>query len=255
MCREVTASASLPIMLNEPSPSSAFSAQTARGRKARHRLAVLVVAAASMVVASCGGSGASDSAELSTTGTVLPPDVPMQGCTYEINGKVPPGEYQGVQPDFGAYSPDSAAVAAVQSIKAHGGTGLVYGFSFPTGVKLYAGPDTAHVVGTVPDGNSVTTSEPVLWTTRSGARWLAFFIACGGKNLYWVSVDQVRRVSTNEGGLLEKKIPELLAAPPYAPPTNTKASALPLTISSSKQFAWKNSAIPFVIARGQLLGF
>jgi hypothetical protein len=206
-----------------------------------------------LLAAACGGG--SSAPALSTTGIVLPPDVPMQGCTYVLDGKVPVGEYQGLQPGFAPFSPDAAAVAAVRSMRAHGGTSLVYGFSFPPGVRLYAGPDRSHVVGTVPEGNSVTTSEPILWTTASGARWLAFFIACGGKNLYWVSVDQVRSVSTDAGGLLVRVIPELLAAPPYAPPANTHSSALPVAISADRQFTWKNPSVTFVIARGQLLGF
>ena len=206
------------------------------------------------VAAACGGSPARP-ATASTTGIVQPPNVPVQGCAYVLGGSIPQGEYPGVQPPFPAFTPDPAAAAAVRSIRDHGGTGLVYGFSFPPGVHLYAGPDRSHVVGTVPEGQRVLTSEPVLWTSAGGARWLAFFIACGGSNLYWVSVDQVRSVSADAGNLLVRVIPQLLAAPPYSPASNPRASALPLTIGSDRQFAWKDPAVHLVIARGQLLGF
>lgn len=219
---------------------------------------VRALALASLVVlgglaTACGGGSATPAA-LSTAKIVSVPPVPVQGCAYVLNGQVPTGEYTGTQPSWPAWSPDAAAVAALASIKARGGTGLVYGFSFPTGTHLYAGPDTGRIVATVPQGSSVATSEPVLWATHGGARWLAFFIACGGPNLYWVSLQQLATVSASQAAADQNAINGLLSAKPYQPMTNPRASALPIVIQRG-QFTWKDPAVQLVIARGQLLNF
>ena len=188
---------------------------------------------------------------------VRPPDVPLQGCTYVLNGAVPEGEPQGIQPDFRPFVPDQAARSAVAHIAAHGGTGLFYGFTLPSGVKLYAGPDAGRrPVATIPPNRSILAADPVLWTTGSGARWIATFVACGGQHLYWVSVDQIGKADPATGTAAARTIAMLETAAPY---TQTgQASTLPVKIVN-RQIVWNapagSHALIVAPARGQLLGF
>jgi hypothetical protein len=248
--------------LHLPDPASdrtcVPTAPKARGTQIRV-LAAAAVLALSVTAAACS-SGSSTSTTTgppgSTTQLVLPPDVPLQGCTYVLNGSIPAGEPAGIQPSFAAFSPDQAAQSAVEHIAAHGGTALVTGFEFPSGISFFAGPDTTQpAVAKVPNGRSVLAAEPVLWTTSSGGEWLAFFIACGGRNLYWVSVDQTSTSHPIEGAALARSIAALKAAAPYTVTGN--GSTLPIKIEK-QQFEWAVAAgtHPLTpIARGQLLGF
>jgi hypothetical protein len=241
-------------------PISARSAVTRPGcrspRSAVRWLAVFAAGGLALAAAACGSSS-STTASTALAGTVVgPPLVPLQGCTYVLNGNVPAGEAQGIQPDFPTFAPDQAAQAAIGHIGAHGGTGLVYGFSLPSGVKLFAGPDTGESpVATVPVSRSIVAEDPLLWTSGSGALWLAFFIACGGQHLYWVSVNQIGKVDPATGAAAVHTIAVLESAAPY---TQTgKASALPVRIANG-QFVWAAPAGPYALvapARGQLLGF
>ena len=61
----------------------------------------------------------------------------------------------------------------------------------PGGTHLYAGPDTSQPsVGTIPSNYAILAAEPVIWKTESGETWVAFFVSCGGQNLYWVSLNR-----------------------------------------------------------------
>ena len=152
-----------------------------------------------------------------------------------LNGTVPAGEPAGIQPDFRPFVPDQAAQSAIDHIAAHGGTGLVYGFTLPSGVKLYAGPDAGDPVGTVPPARSILAADPVLWTTASGEHWLATFVACGGDHPYWIDVDQIGKADQATGSAAVQAIAMLEEAAPY---TQTgQASALPVKIVNG-QFAW-----------------
>ena len=209
-------------------------------------LALVVLAS----TAACGGTGTPT--HLSTAGLVQPPPVPLEGCTWTFNGSVPQGVPQGVQPSFPRISPDQAAIDALHHVKAHGGTGLVSGFDLPSSTPLHPGPDASSApVATVPAGQVIVASEPVLWTDSSGGHWLAFFLACGGDNLYWVSVDQVAKIDGPAGDQLRRTIPALLAAPPYT--TSHRASALPITLNNERHLVWKDPAVPFAVGRGELL--
>jgi len=220
-------------------------------------LATVAMGGLLLVSAACGSSTSSTTTStVAASSVVRPPAVPLQGCNYVLNGVVPPGEPTGVQPNFPPFTPDQAAQSAISHIAVHGGTGLVYGFTLPYGVKLFAGPDSGgQPVATIPSNHSILTADPVLWTTRSGAHWLAFFVACGGEHLYWVSVDQIGKVDAVAGGEAVRAIASLEVAAPY---TQTgRASILPVKIMDG-QITWNAPAGSHALvppARGQLLGF
>jgi hypothetical protein len=210
------------------------------------------VLALALFAAACGtGTPSTDAVAL-----VQPPALPFQGCTYVLNGTVPAGEPSGIQPGFPVFSPDQAAQSAVQDIATHGGTGIVDGFSLPTGTALYTGPDAGRSpVATLSGGRTILTAGPVLWTTRSGVEWLAFFVACGGNFLYWVRVDQVPGATAGAGGSLAQSIAAVKAAPPY---TQTgQASTLSIRIEK-RHIEWDvpSSAHPLTApARGLYLPY
>ena len=174
----------------------------------RRLVAVLMAACSSGTpTADSGGSNAA---------VVQPPDFTLQGCTYVLDSTIPAGEPQGVKPQFPSFSPDQSATAALEGIKAHGGTAMVDSVSLPAGTTLRSGPDTGQsVVGTVPSGYSILAAEPVVWTDHSGAVWLAFFLSCGGGDLYWVSVPELTHQNAAAGKQVAAQIDALRAAPPY----------------------------------------
>lgn len=220
------------------------------------RAVVALLTLAALTLAACGGgSSASTTTTAAVAKVVLvkPPDLPLQGCDYVINGSVPAGASGGIQPPFSLDGSDPAGAAALRSIRAHGGTGLVSGYTIPSGVRLYAGPDASTPVATIPGARSLFVADPVLWTTASGAQWLASFVACGGQGLYWIDVAQIGRVDKQAGQSVTKSIATLKAAAPY--PGSGTASTLPITITDKQQFAWVNPAVTFAIGRGQYLGY
>jgi len=221
---------------------------------ARRRASVLALTAALVVGLSTTACSSGGSAAPTAETVVKPPPLTLQGCTYVINGKVPVGEPAGIQPPFPAFSSTQAATDALTSIKEHGGTGLVDGFTVPSGTELYAGPETSSApIGTIEASRSLLLADPVLWTSRSGQRWLATFIACGGPNLYWIDVAQIAKADSAVGAQISNTVAELVKAPSFI--TTGRASALPITIDAHRQFAWVSPAIPFAIGRGQYLGF
>jgi hypothetical protein len=203
------------------------------------------------VASGCGGSSAT--APSGATSIVEPPNVQLQGCTYETDGSVPAGQPEGIQPSFPAFSPDQAADAALQDIRRHGGTGLINGFIIPSGTNLYAGPDAgASPVTTVEGGRSLLFEDPVYWKTSSGAQWLASFVACGGSNLYWVEVSQISAVNPDAGAEVSNWIKDLLSNPPY---TKTgQVSALPIKFDG-RILVWSAASVPFAVGRGEYLGY
>lgn len=240
--------------------TTAWSA-TGRSARQRRRWATRAVAAvtAGGLALSAAACGSSTSATTTSTAprapAVLPPAVPAQNCSYVLNGTVPPGEPLGVQTGFPSFTPNQAAGAAIGTVDAHGGTGLVTGITLPAGVKLFAGPDTGQPsVTSVPAGRSLLAEDPLLWTTGSGAHWLAFFVACGGQHLFWVDVHQIGQVNPSAGAQAKATITTLQAAP--APYTQTgKASTLPLKIENH-QIVWNVPPGPYALVppvRGQLL--
>jgi len=231
-------------------------ADAATTLRPRRPVVIALLTLGALTLAACGeGSSAPSTTAAAVTKTVLvkPPDLPLQGCDYVINGSVPAGASGGIQPPFSLEGPDPAGAAALRSIRAHGGTGLVSGYTIPSGVKLYAGPDTSSPVATIPGARSLFLADPVLWTTASGAQWLASFVACGGQGLYWIDVAQIGKVDQAAGQTVTNSIATLKAAAPY--PGSGTASTLPITITGKQQFAWVNPAVPFAIGRGQYLGY
>ncbi len=189
-----------------------------------------------------------------TEAVVKPPTTIVMSCSYAPGGKVPSGEAQGEPPPFGTFSPDQAAQSALQQIKDHGGTGLVYGYQLPSGTKLYAGPDASSApVGTIPVGRSVFLFDPVVWTTSSGQHWLVTFMACGGDSPYWIDVDQVKQADAATYTALSKSISALLQSTDY--PTTGQPSSLPVVVNSEDRFAWKDTTIQFSPARAEFVGF
>jgi hypothetical protein len=214
----------------------------------------VAVLALALLTSACGSGGSSTA---TTDALVLPPAVPLQGCSYVLNGSVPVGEPTGIQPNFSAFSPDQAAQSAIQDIETHGGTGIVGGFSLPTGTALYAGPDASESpVATLSGGHVILTVGPVLWTTGSGAEWLAFFVACGGSNLYWVSINQVIKGNAEDGKSIAQSITSIKAAPSYL--ETGRGSTLPIKIEH-RRITWNVAANPdhplTAPARGQYLPY
>jgi hypothetical protein len=181
---------------------------------------------------------------------VTAPDFSLQGCTFTVNGSIPPGEPNGLKPSFPAFSPDPSANAAVKSIEEHGGTALVDGAGVPPGATLYAGPDrSGTVVGTVPSGQSILLAEPVIWHS-DGDTWLAFFLQCGGPNLYWASLDEIKQVSPTTASDLATTLSELKGAPPYS---QSHQASFETVAVKDRSLVWTDSSIPFPVARGQLI--
>jgi hypothetical protein len=203
------------------------------------RAAVVLACAltAGLGAAACGSSSSSPPVH---EVAVVAPDFVLQGCTYVLNGTVPAGEPDGVQPHFSSFAPDAAARSALESIKEHGGSAVVNGFIIPGGTHLYAGPDTSQpIVGTVPSNYAILAAEPVAWRDHQGDTWLAFFVSCGGKNLYWVSLNQMKHQNPQAAAQIT--------------PLVTKASEKPITVSD-QNFGWKDSTLTFIIGRGELFG-
>jgi hypothetical protein len=228
---------------------------TTRPARTVHRaLAAGAVVLAAAFVAACGGSTAATTSTTAATATpaVRPPAVALQGCNYVVDGIVPAGMSQGVQPPFPSFGPNRAALSALAHIRQHGGTGLIDGFTIPPGTALYAGPDpTVAPVATVPGARSLLIAEPVLWTSSSGAHWLATFLACGGPNLYWIDVHQISRADSAAGTQVTASIAAALATPL----TGSGASTAPLTITADHRFAWTTGKVTFAVARGEFQGF
>jgi hypothetical protein len=215
------------------------------GRSHRFVLVALLMTSAAALTA-CGGS----SSATGSTGLVTAPDFSLQGCTFTVSGSIPPGEPHGLKPSFPAFSPDPSANVAVKSIEEHGGTALVDGAGVPPGATLYAGPDrTGTVVGTVPGGESILLAEPVIW--RSGDdTWLAFFLQCGGPNLYWASLDEIKQVSPTTARDLTTTLSELKDAPPYS---QSHQASFETVAIKDRSLVWTDSSIPFPVGRGQLI--
>jgi len=220
-------------------------------RRRRRTLIAFASTTLALVAAACGGASPQTA---STVALVGPPPLPLQGCTYVLNGSVPAGEPAGIQTSFPPFAPSQAATAALEHIKAKGGTGLIYGFTLPSGTSLYAGPDTGgSAAATIASGDSLLTFDPVLWTDASGGQWLAFFVACGGQNLYWVGVDQLLHRNSQFGASVQSTITQLKEAPPFD--KTGKASVLPLAIDKYRHLVWTDPKVTTPPARGELLGF
>lgn len=215
------------------------------GRSHRFVLVALLTASAAALTACGGGSSATAS-----TGLVAAPDFSLQGCTFTVNGSIPPGEPHGLKPSFPVFSPDPSASAAVKSIEEHGGTALVDGAGVPPGATLYAGPDrSGTVVGTVPSGESILLAEPVIWHS-DGDTWLAFFLQCGGPNLYWASLDEIKQVSPATATDLTTTLSELKGVPPYS---QSHQASFETVAVKDRSLVWTDSSIPFPVGRGQLI--
>jgi hypothetical protein len=218
-------------------------------------VAVGAVALAALVTAGCGsgsGSGA-PSAPAATAAIVKPPDFTLQGCTYVFDSTIPSDEPQGLKPDFPAFSADGSATAALQTIKDHGGSAMVDSVTLPAGTHLYAGPDLGGtLVGTIPAKDSILAAEPVVWTDAHGDTWLAFYLACGGDALYWVSVKGLEQQNPSAGKGVATEIAQLKAASPYT--KSGVASLLPIVVNSHRQLAFSDQKVTFLVGRGELDG-
>lgn len=170
---------------------------------------------------------------------VTAPELSYKGCTYAPNGKVPAGEPAGIRPHFSAFVPDSLATSAVEAMRTNGGGVLVNSFILPSGTELHAGPDLGGGVGAIPPHYAVLVADPVVWKSHSGKTWIAFFVACGGRDLYWVSLDQMRKKNAEAA----KNITVLLAVD----------KLVPLAIHG-EHFVWRSSGLSLVIGRGELFG-
>jgi hypothetical protein len=221
------------------------------GAGRRCRWPLVAVGLVALVASACGGSSTATPA--STVAIVKPPGFTLQGCTYVFDSTIPAGEPQGIKPGFAPFAPDAAAKTALEQIRDHGGTAMVDSVAVPAGTKLYAGPSTGEPpAGTVPTGDSIQASEPVVWTDRTGDDWLAFFLSCGGDSLYWASVKGVTGQDASAGGQIATQIQQLRHAAPY---TRTgHASMLPITVNGQKHLVFANPKVAFSVGRGELIG-
>ena len=94
-------------------------------------------------------------------------------------------------------------------------------------------------MGTIPNNYAILAAEPVIWKDSSGDTWAAFFVSCGGSNLYWMSLKQVEHQNPQAAGSIS--------------PFINQKSLEPITVSD-QNFAWKNSSLTFIIGRGELFG-
>jgi len=197
--------------------------------------------------AGCGGGAAAPPPAT----IVVPPAFELQGCTYEVGSTIPAGEPTGLDPGFAPYEPDATADRALEEIKAHGGTAMVDSVTIPAGIALHSGPDASlPSIGTVAAGDSILVAEPVVYTDQSGGTWLAFFLACGGQNLYWLSVDQAKRHNRAFADGVTSQIAQLEQAAPY---TKTgSASMLPIVVDSRRQLVFADPGVSFDVGRGEL---
>ncbi len=226
------------------------------GRMRLRAVALVAAGLAALALAACGGGSSSTGTTAATSGStdsvVTPPAFTLQGCTYVLDGKVPTGEPTGLKPHFPSFSPDPSARAALRTIKGHGGTAMVDGVTLPAATNLYAGPDTSGTkVGTIPSDQSILAAEPVVWTDSSGHKWLAFFLSCGGKNLYWVSVSELATQNPSAGDSLASLITELATAPPYT--KSGQASLLPVVVNNDHTLVFANPKVTFDVGRGELV--
>ena len=230
---------------------SASSPHKERGRgrwEAFGPLSGIVAAVALLVIsAGCGGGTAAPP----STSVVVPPTFELQGCTYEVGSTIPAGEPTGLNPGFASFEPDASADRALEQIKSHGGTAMVDGVTVPAGTALYSGPDASlSSVGTVAAGDSILVAEPVVYTDQSGGTWLAFFLACGGQNLYWTSIDQAKRHHHAFAAQVAAQIAQLRHVAPY---TQTgSASMLPIVVNADRQLAFADPKVSFDVGRGEL---
>ena len=106
-------------------------------------------------------------------------------------------------------------------------------------------------MGTVSSTEQFYVYEPVVWVDHAGKSWLASFLACGGPNLYWVSVDQVDSKMPGGAGSVGSTLAEFRKAPPY---TQTgKGSLLPIKIDHTDHFVFDDPQVTFAIGRGQII--
>ena len=141
-------------------------------------------------------------------------------------------------PDTGGYQDWTTVTASV---------------TLPAGTTLRSGPDTGQsALGTVPPGNSILAAEPLVWTDHSGGVWLAFFLSCGGENLYWVSVSELTHHNAAAGKQVEAQIETLRTAPPYT--SSGLASLLPIQVTAQKHLAFVDPKVTFAVGRGELIG-
>ena len=181
----------------------------------------------------------------------LRPAVTLQGCSYTVDSTVPAGEPHGVKPPFPPFSPDPSVSAALAVIKAKGGTAMVGSVTLPPSTELFAGPDTDGAkAGTIPENQSILTTEPVLWTDAAGGKWLAFFLACGGSSLYWAGVDNIRSQNPVAGASIASELAQLEKAAPY---TQTgQASLLPIRVDEHHHLVFNDAKVTFPVGRAEL---
>ena len=212
---------------------------------------LLLAALTPVLVAACGGGPPSSTGATDPAAVVTAPALTQQGCTYTVHGSVPAGEPHGINPRFAPFAPDASATSALRSIAARKGTAMVDGTGVPAGTPLRSGPaPSAPVVAKVPAGDSVLVAEPVVWTSPSSGVWLAFFLACGGPNLYWAGVGDITHVSRAAGNAVTSLLAELAKAPPYT--TSYQASLLPVTVTAG-HLAWTSPAVHLVVGRGMVI--
>ena len=214
-----------------------------------HRLAAVMALVAAVTAAACGGSATSSAS--SAPSIVTAPAFSLQGCTYIVNNSIPAGEPHGIQPTVTPFTANAAATTALTSIRRHGGTAMVDGTGVPAGTELFAGPDTTGTpVLTVPSGHAVIVAEPLVWRdTRSGL-WLAFFIACGGPQLYWASVRVITKADPSAGASVSTLVQQLSQAAPYT--RSDRASLLPVVISGGR-LTWADPTVKLAVGRGSLI--
>ena len=222
------------------------------GRPRSRSLGVVALMLMASTVAACGSSGGSANNDPpAPSALVVAPDYTLQGCTFLVNGSVPPGEPQGVNPNFPSFPSTVSSNKAITTIAQRGGTAIVDGTGLPSGTKLYGGPDaTGPVVGVIPANDSIVVAEPVLWTDAKGGKWLAFFLICGGRNLYWASLDEVQQLSPAAGETITSLIDQLSKAPPYS--TSHQASLLGIKVEK-RALVWDDSSVQFTVGRGEMI--
>ncbi len=222
--------------------------RTVRYSRAMTAVAVLVVGLGAAACGSSSSSSGGSSSGTTASDIVRPPADPIVNCTYTVNGKVSPLLPAGKKPGFAPFTPDASATSALQSIQSKGGQGIVASLGLPGLTKLRSGPSSsAPVVATLSKGQQILLYDPVLWEDGAGHDWLAFFLACGGSNMYWAGLTDLLKTDAKAAAQLSQLVGSLKTAPSYL--ETGKSSLLPVVIDKNKHIVWKDRKVTFSPAR------
>ena len=94
--------------------------------------------------------------------------------------------------------------------------------------------------------------DPIVWTDSAGQKWLATFIACGGRNLYWAGLADLQATDPTAARTVRTQLAQLRSARPV-PCRRARRRTCLILIDSSGHVDWKDKVIPFSVGRAELV--